>query len=101
MNDQVILNVVLEALPGHEEELADRLQALVAPSQSEAGCLDYRLHRDPERAGTFLFYERFASQAALDTHLETAHFKNFTQNRAAANPDPVGKVTVTRWHLVA
>src|SRR5882724_5056811 len=97
MNEHVVLHVVMEAISGHEDELMSRLEALVGPTRSEAGCLDYRLHRDPERPGRFMFYERFASQAALDAHLETDHFKEFGQYRAAANPDPVSKVVVARW----
>jgi quinol monooxygenase YgiN len=101
MNEQVVLHVTMEAVPGHESELAGQLNALVAPTRSEPGCLEYNLHRDPEHAGTFMFYERFASQAALDAHLETDHFRKFAQYRAAANPDPVAKVVVTRWRLIA
>ena len=101
MKDQVVLHVVMEAVPGHEDELKAQLEALVLPTLSEAGCIEYSLHRDPERAGTFMFYERFAGQAALDAHLQTDHFKTFGAYRAAANPDPVARVTVARWQLIA
>lgn len=101
MEEQVILHVVMEALSGRENELAEQLNALVAPTRAEAGCLDYRLHRDPENAGVFMFYERFASQAALDAHLATDHFRKFGEYRGTAKPDPVAKVTVVRWQLVA
>jgi len=101
MNDQVVLHVTMEAVDGHEDELRDQLNALVAPTREEAGCLEYNLHRDPEHPGNFMFYERFVNQAALDAHIATAHFQNFVQYRAAAKPDPVAKVVVTRWRQIA
>lgn len=99
--DHVILNVHFEAVPGHEEELAGQLLALVAPTRSEPGCLTYELHRDPENPAKFMFYERFVSQEALDAHLAAPHFQRFQAHRAAANPDPVASVIVTRWRTMA
>ena len=42
-----------------------------------------------------MFYEKFASQAALDLHLASPHFENF-QSYLKAN-DPIAAQTVTRW----
>jgi quinol monooxygenase YgiN len=95
----VILNVHMEAVPGHEEELAAQLQALVAPTHLEPGCLIYQLHRDPAEAGKFMFYERFVSQEALDSHTASPHLTRFREYRAAANPDPVAFMTVTKWRV--
>lgn len=100
MNDNnVILNVHMEAVPGHEEELAEQLLALVAPTRSEAGCLIYELHRDPENPGKFMFYERFVNQEALDSHTASPHLQRFRDYRAAANPDPLAKSTATKWRV--
>jgi quinol monooxygenase YgiN len=101
MNEQVVLHVTMEAVPGHEDELKDHLTALVSPTRSEPGCIEYILHRNPEHPGTFMFYERFVNQAALDAHIAMPYFQNFVQYRAAANPDPVAKVVVTRWQQIA
>jgi len=100
-DNHVILNVHIEALPSHEERLADQLRALVAPTRREAGCLVYELHRDPQNLGKFMFYERFSSQAALDEHLATPHFKAFLAYRAAEKPDPVGSIVITTWRAIA
>jgi len=47
-----------------------------------------------------MFYERFASQEALDAHTATPHFERFKAYRAAAKPDPVGSVVVTKWRVM-
>jgi quinol monooxygenase YgiN len=100
-NDHVILNVHIEAAAGHEEKLAEQLRALVAPTRSEAGCLTYELHRDPQNSAKFMFYERFTSQSDLDQHLATPHFKKFIAYRAALNPDPVSSIVITTWRSIA
>jgi quinol monooxygenase YgiN len=42
-----------------------------------------------------MFYEKFASQAALDDHLNTPHFERL-QSYLKAN-DPIAAQSVTRW----
>ncbi len=98
-DNNVILNVHMEAVPGHEDELAEQLQALVGPTNAEPGCLIYQLHRDPENPGKFMFYERFVDQAALDSHSTSPHLRAFRAYRAAANPDPLAKSTSTKWRV--
>ena len=102
MSDEiVILNVHMEAVPGHEEELAKQLRALVAPTRSEPGCMTYELHRDTKNPGKFMFYERFRSQTALDEHLASPYFKAFVAYRETAKPDPVASVAITTWRSMA
>ena len=100
-DNHVIVNVHMEALPNHEERLANQLLALVAPTRREAGCLVYELHRDPQNPAKFMFYERFSSQAALDEHLASPYFKAFVAYRAAEKPDPVASVVITTWRAIA
>jgi quinol monooxygenase YgiN len=100
-NDHVILNVHIDAGAGQEEKLAEQLRALVAPTRSEAGCLTYELHRDPQNPRKFMFYERFTSQTALDEHLASPYFKNFVAYRAAGNLDPVASISITTWRSIA
>lgn len=99
--DHLILNVHLEAAPGHEEELAEHLTALLAPTRAEPGCLIYELHRDPKNAGKFMFYERFLSQEAHEAHDASPHIQSWRAYRAAAKPDPVASSVLTKWRVVA
>jgi quinol monooxygenase YgiN len=90
----IILNVHFQAAPGHEKELGDQLRALVAPTHAEPGCLVYELHFDPEDPAKFMFYEKFASQAALDHHMTTPHLQ---QLQKYLKTNPVAAQSVTRW----
>jgi quinol monooxygenase YgiN len=98
-NNVVVLEVHMEAAPGQEKELEEQLSALLAPTREEPGCLAYELQNDPEDRRSFLFYEKFKDQAALDAHLATAHFQRFAAFRNQGS-DPVAQVTVTRWKSV-
>jgi quinol monooxygenase YgiN len=95
----IILSVVIEAAAGREDELAAILGKLVAPTRSEAGCMGYELNTSREKPGTFLFYEKFANQAALDAHVNSPHFQSFLKLRES--DDPVANQTVMRWSALA
>jgi quinol monooxygenase YgiN len=92
----IIINAHIQAAPGYEKELESQLQALVAPSRKEPGVLVYEFHLDPEHPGSFMFNEKFANQAVLDTHLASPHFEKF-QTYLKAKGNPIAAQTVTRW----
>ena len=64
---------IFEATSGREDDLAAALEALIAPTRAEAGCLNYDLHRDLEQPGRFLFYENWATRAHWDAHMQSPH----------------------------
>jgi quinol monooxygenase YgiN len=99
-SEPIILSVVMAAAPGREEELARELQALLAPTRAEAGCLTYLLHGDMDKSGRYLFYEMFRDQDALDSHVNSAHFQHFLAYRAQGT-DPVAVQTVTKWRSIS
>ena len=53
------------------------LLKLVAPTRSESGCIAYNLHQDNENPAIFIFYETWESQAALEKHMNSEHFKAY------------------------
>jgi quinol monooxygenase YgiN len=91
----IVLSVVIEAIPGREQELGSLLSGLVSPTRAEAGCLCYELNSSQEKPGVFLFYEKFADQKALDAHVSSAHFQGFLKQREGN--DPIASQTVMRW----
>ena len=64
-----------QARPEKEAELRSALIGLLAPTRKESGCLNYDLHQSLEEPGKFLFHENWASQAALDAHLQSPQLK--------------------------
>ena len=63
------------ARPDTREELAALLQAQVAPTRAESGCITYDFHVDAADPCVFVFYENWTSRAALDAHLAMPHLQ--------------------------
>ena len=65
----VIVSGVFELEPADRDAfLAGRSDAM-ARSRAEDGCLEYVFAADPIDPGRVVLYERWASQAALETHM--------------------------------
>ena len=74
---QVIARSV--ARKGKEDQLRALLQSMLIPTRAEPGCKLYELYESGS-GGRFYFYERWESQAALDQHAATPHFKHLEQS---------------------
>jgi autoinducer 2-degrading protein len=46
-------------------------------SRAEAGCLQFDVSVAKDDPGHFILYEKFESEAALDSHRETPHFQAY------------------------
>lgn len=68
-------SVIIYSKPGQQNGLSETLISLVEASRQEQGAIMYDLHSSED--GVFVITEKWESQAALDTHEATAHFKSF------------------------
>jgi quinol monooxygenase YgiN len=66
------------ARKAREKQLRDLLQGMLAPTRAEPGCKLYELYESNSK-GRFYFYEIWESQAALDRHAASPHFKHLEQ----------------------
>jgi quinol monooxygenase YgiN len=48
---------------------------IIAETRKEEGCVEYRLFTDPKNPEIHTFIEEWASQAALDKHMASPHFR--------------------------
>ncbi|MBY0007505.1 MULTISPECIES: putative quinol monooxygenase [Priestia] len=76
---EIIINAILQAKPGKEEELRSELVKVIEPSREEKGCIQYTLHQDTDKAGTFVFYEKWKSKEDVEAHIETPHYQQYRQ----------------------
>ena len=63
---------------GRENQLRELLQGMLAPTLAESGCKLYELY-ESDSIGRFYFYEIWESQAALDQHAASPHFRHLEQ----------------------
>lgn len=63
---------------GTKDQLRELLRGMLAPTRAESGCKLYELY-ESDSEGRFYFYEIWESQAALDQHAASPHFKHLAQ----------------------
>jgi len=66
------------ARKGKEDQLRAVLKGMLAPTRAESGCKLYELYESNSK-GRFYIYEIYESQAALDQHAASPHFKHLEQ----------------------
>jgi quinol monooxygenase YgiN len=66
------------ARSGSENQLRELLRGMLVPTRAESGCKLYELYESDSK-GRFYFYEIWESQAALDQHAASPHFKHLEQ----------------------
>jgi len=62
---------------GKEAECLDIVKKLVSETQKENGCIMYDCFRSTDDPQKFVIMEKWESQAKLDAHMQTAHFKEY------------------------
>ena len=95
-DNQITLLVILKAKVGMEEKLKSELTALLAPTRKEAGCINYDMHTDSQDNSRFMFYENWACQSALDSHLSSSHNVQFAEKMEDLLAEPV---EITFWEV--
>ena len=76
-----------EAQEGRENQLRALLQDMLTPARAESGCELYDLYGSDSR-GRFYLCETWESQAALDRHMATPHFKRLERTGAELVKEP-------------
>lgn len=61
----------IKAYPDSIDNVTNLLSGLLEPSREEEGCCQYELYLDQKIEGLFMFQEIWASQEALDKHLQS------------------------------
>lgn len=69
----LIIAGTVRIAPQNVDGLRPRMQAMMAASQAEAGCLDYNYAEDVTEPGLIHVFERWRDQAVLDAHFATPH----------------------------
>jgi len=77
MSNRVKLTAILAARPGKTDELKALLDGMLAPSRAEPGNLRWDIWRDQADPSRFVLDELYTDIAAVATHRETPHFKNY------------------------
>ncbi len=63
------------AKEGEEEACREILRVMTPLTRAEPGCLKYVVHSALDDPRTFVLYEQYVDEAALEAHREAEHFK--------------------------
>ena len=83
MDGKITVVARFRAKPGMEDGLKKLLLALIVPSRSDDGCINYDLHQAIDDPTIFLFYENWHSKEHLDKHSATSHVQDFRSKAKA------------------
>lgn len=87
----------IRAKKGMEEKVKRELMALLSPTRSEKGCINYDLHQSVEDKSLFMFYENWASKRDLNEHLEMPYMKSHLEKAKEILAEP-GDITL--WEMI-
>jgi len=79
MAEDIRVAAFIPAKPGEEHAVAHALSACVTETRKEPGCHEYILHTDVKDPTIFWMIEHWASQSALDTHMQAAAFQTLVK----------------------
>ena len=79
------------------DEVESVLMDLIGPTREEPGCVSYVLHQSKDDRCSFLFVENWASQMALDEHLQKPYLQAFIARADELLAEPLD---VTLWHQI-
>ena len=65
--------------PEFKEDVLKAIKTVVDATRKEPGCIFYDVFEDVNNPMKFVFIETWKSQAAIDSHNNSAHFNNFVK----------------------
>jgi len=72
-----IINARITVKPEAVEQFLSYAQVIIKASNLEQGCMVYNLYQEVGKSTSFIFYEVYENQDAVDFHNSTNHFKTF------------------------
>ena len=78
----VVLSVRWIARDGEADTVADILRRVAPLTRAEPGCIQYEVHRHADDPNTFMLFERFVDEAALEAHTASPHVQELVFQQA-------------------
>ena len=95
---KVTVVATFKAKAGMEDTARDAIEALIAPTRAESGCINYDLHQSPDDPSVFMLYENWVSQKLLDEHLAMPYLQDILGKADDLFREPVG---IALWRMIS
>ncbi|BDZ70518.1 antibiotic biosynthesis monooxygenase [Methanobacterium petrolearium] len=73
----IIVTANITAKPGKRDEMISKSQDVIKNTLQEQGNISYELLASTEDENVLVMFEKWENKEALDTHMQTEHFKSF------------------------
>jgi quinol monooxygenase YgiN len=73
--NEIVIFATARAKPGKEADLEKALRDAAEPTRAQRGCLQFELYRSEQDPGTITAFERWASIADHERHINGEHVK--------------------------
>jgi quinol monooxygenase YgiN len=88
--DKVTVVATFKAKTGMEATVRGAIEAVIAPTRAEPGCINYDLHQSSEDPSLFMLYENWTSKQVLDEHLAMPYLKDLIGKAEDMLAEPIG-----------
>ncbi|MCA1012652.1 putative quinol monooxygenase [Halobacillus halophilus] len=92
---KLAVTAIFKPKDGYKDRLLDELEKVKEASREEEGCIQYDLHQSIESTTIFL-YEVWKDSDAVQSHIETAHYKTYREN----TEDLLDSREVNKWNFI-
>ena len=82
-----VINARIMVKPEEIEKFLALAKTMVENSNSEKGCLIYKLYQEAGCPQSFIFYEVYENQDAVNIHNASPYFKTFIEQMSALASD--------------
>jgi quinol monooxygenase YgiN len=72
-----VINARIRVKEDGIQQFISLAKVMIEKSNAEPGCLVYQLYQEVGNQTSFIFYEKYINQQAIENHNASAHFKNF------------------------
>lgn len=96
--EKVTVVATFKAKPGMEDAVQQAIEAVVAPTRSEPGCINYDLHQSTEDPAVFMLYENWTSKKDLDEHLAMPYLKDLVGKTEELLKEPI---VIDLWQMIS
>lgn len=73
----IIVTAKITAKHGEKDKILSKSQDLIESTRLELGCVNYNLYASTEDDDLLLMFEQWENLEALESHMQTEHFKAF------------------------
>jgi len=83
--------VIANFLPkvGGEQQVETILRGMILPTRTEPGCERYELYQAAGQPASFVLFEIYTDQGALEAHRNTGHYKSYRAGIADLLSEPI------------